>query len=97
LLKSGADINLKNQSGNTALATASGSGNKEIVELLLKSRANPNIKNGQGDTTLTLALQNGYEEIVEILLKSGADPNIISEKGRDKRMKKKVKIREEGC
>ena len=55
LLDRGADINLKNNDGETALMEASSSGHTEIVSLLLDRGADVNVKDNDGGTALVRA------------------------------------------
>ena len=57
LLKSGANVNAKNNSGNTELIMAVRSCNKDKVELLLNYSADPIICNNSGDSALIVALE----------------------------------------
>ena len=54
LVKSGADMNWKNTSGQTALHIAAAEGNLLAIKTLLKFDANPNIKNAHGQTALDI-------------------------------------------
>ena len=81
LLKAGANPNIKDSSGNTALIWVSINGHLNIVRLLLKAGANPNIKDSNGNTALTRASRHGHLDIVKLLLKAGADPNIQNNYG----------------
>ena len=91
LLNAGADPNIQDFHGNTALLLAAKHGHKEIVELLLNKGAKPNIKQftqymvtfrSQNDSTALMeAAQNGHKEIVELLLDAKADPNIQDQYG----------------
>ena len=82
LLRSGADVNSRDEYGGTALARASYRGNQDLVKLLL---AQPGIKldqtNVDGETALMMAAENGHAEIVDMLLKAGADVRIADEAG----------------
>ena len=51
-MKSGYNIDAKNQEGQTAVHLASIAGFDEILDLLLHDGANPNIKDGVGLTPL---------------------------------------------
>lgn len=81
LLDNGADVNAKNNDGNTALMLASKKGQTEIVSMLLAAGADVNAKVIYGNTALIVASGNGHKEIVAILLEKGADVNIKSDFG----------------
>ncbi|PWF94171.1 Ankyrin repeat protein [Spiroplasma poulsonii] len=57
LIENGAEINHKNQFGNTPLILASQNGHTEIVKLLIENGAKINHKNQFGNTPLILASQ----------------------------------------
>ena len=67
LLDSGANVNMKNYLGWTALMMASDYGYKEVVKLLIDNNADISKKNSAGKTALTLAKENRHNDIVEIL------------------------------
>jgi len=76
LLRSGADINVTDDAGTTALMAASSVvGCVQIVELLLARGANPNLIDKDGDTALDLARYYKNSEIIELLLKHNALEN----------------------
>uniref|UniRef100_A0A671NE87 Ankyrin repeat domain 50-like n=1 Tax=Sinocyclocheilus anshuiensis TaxID=1608454 RepID=A0A671NE87_9TELE len=87
LLNAGANLNLADGDGRTALSVAAlcvpsaagGRGHGEVVSLLLERGANPEHKDTDGMTPLLLASYEGHEEVVELLLEAGAD---VDEKGR---------------
>ena len=73
LLSFGANPNIQNRDGYTALHGATrGATNKIIVEMLLKSGANPNIQSTGGNTALQYI---SNPEIVEMLINAGANVN----------------------
>jgi len=55
LIERGADVNIKNSKGMTALMIASRGGRTEIVRMLIERGADVNIKNSNGKTALMLA------------------------------------------
>jgi len=67
LLSTGADPNAKDDSGQTPLHRAAGSGQAEHVSLLLKYGADPSVKDDIGDTPADLAKQHGYSEVADLL------------------------------
>ena len=83
LLEMGADPNIPDQDGNTALMPAVTGPNKiEIVNALLEAGADPNIPNEDGNTALMPAVTGPNKiEIVNALLEAGADPNIPDQDG----------------
>ena len=81
LLSLGADPNIQNNLGETALHQAADNSQAKLVKLLLKHKANPNIQqNGNyytdGNTPLHQSAFKGDEKIVSILVSHGADVNI---------------------
>lgn len=73
LLQYGADVNLVNKDGRTALFMASDKGHAAIVELLLKSGANPNYIDKWEKTALTLCVygrQNCHPDVVGVFLQN---------------------------
>jgi hypothetical protein len=81
LLDGGADPNIKNKDGSTALMIASQDGHLEVVKTLLDGGADPNQKR-KGITALMLASQFGHLEIVKTLLDRGVDLNIKTDSHR---------------
>ncbi|HXJ72932.1 MAG TPA: ankyrin repeat domain-containing protein, partial [Candidatus Dormibacteraeota bacterium] len=72
LLERGADVNLRDNAGNTALCLAAQLGDRQMAELLIERNANVNLEN-QKNTALLVAANNGFKSIVELLLAKGAD------------------------
>jgi len=71
-IKRGADVNIKNKKGQTALLIAveekETEVTKRIVEMLIKAGADVNAKRGWfGKTPLTIAIEKGNKEIAELL------------------------------
>jgi ankyrin repeat protein len=66
LLDKGANMDIIDNQGNTALSTATMCHNKEAVESLLKHGANRNIKSPEGKTPCELALSCGHVDLVEL-------------------------------
>ena len=87
-LERGADPNIRDEDGNTALMIALLHGsNIEVVRFLLDSGVDPNIRDNNGKTPLTIAiLYRGNIEIVRLLLERGADPNNRYNDGRTELM-----------
>ena len=82
LLAEGADVNVKDGIGFTALFGAARSGHIETVKLLLAKGADPNVKlPTSGTTALMYAALNGHNDIVVALLDKGADVNAKNKRG----------------
>ncbi len=69
LIKSGAEVNIKNIPGDTPLITAAKySKDPKIIELLLENKANIDTKNRQGFTALLTAAANNEEPKIALAL-----------------------------
>jgi len=79
-IKAGADPNIKNIAGNTALHIAI-TGNYSILQLI-QAGADVNIKNKMGMTPLVYAVRKGRLTAVSEFIKAGADLNSVDEMGR---------------
>ena len=71
LIAAGADVNAKNNNGETALMWASYKGHAEVVEALLAARADVNAKTDDGETALMLASDMGHADVVKLLRQAG--------------------------
>ena len=74
LLKSGADPNLRNKRGVTALMLAANNGHTGVIKMLLDGGANPHFEVG-GVSALSGAAAFGHVEAVRLLLDRGARDN----------------------
>ncbi|AKI79824.1 putative ankyrin repeat protein [Acanthamoeba polyphaga mimivirus] len=92
LLKNGANPNIQNHKGNTAIMYLFsiflheyGSLKYRIIKLLLQYGADPNIKNNDEISVLLIAStildSRDSKNIIKNLLKHGANPNIINNQG----------------
>lgn len=77
LLARGANVNLEDGGGNTALMLAVEAAWPEGVALLLQLRANVNAANRGGETPLMRAVQRRDAEMVRTLLAAKADPDQV--------------------
>lgn len=69
----GADINARDQHGQTALMNAARDGQASIVRLLVARGADLNHHAKYGLTALMLAVIRGHTEVVRVLVEAGAD------------------------
>lgn len=85
LIADHADINLKDDLGQSPIYLALSKQKEEIFNYLLEKGANVNIGGAKGNlknqTVLYLAVARGREDLVQKLLEKGADPNIADSEG----------------
>nr|MBX2886412.1 ankyrin repeat domain-containing protein [Granulosicoccus sp.] len=67
LIERGADVNVANINGDTALIDAAYFGRNENLELLLENGAKPEMKNKQGLTAMDVAKKNEHKSTVKLL------------------------------
>ncbi|XP_011409201.1 PREDICTED: ankyrin-1-like, partial [Amphimedon queenslandica] len=80
-LNEGANPNVRDTDGESAMHAASRKGHHKIVELLLKEKADPNTCSNNGITTLMLASFNNCYQVIKLLLKEKVNPNIQTKNG----------------
>ena len=91
LLSAGAEVNVRNHKGQTALHCAAKAGFADIVALLLAHRADINAQDAQAQTPLAAALRSTVKNkerlrtVVRQLIAAGADPTIKDARGRTPR------------
>ena len=81
-LNEGADVNKKDEQGQTPLHHAAYGGQKEVTEVLLERGAKVNAKDDEGWTPLHLASKNGHAPLVDLLLAKRGQVNSRDKKGR---------------
>ncbi len=69
----GANVDKKDEYGQTALMAASQAGQIEIVQALIANGANVDKKDDYGQTALMAASASGHKDVVQALLDKGAD------------------------
>ena len=81
-LRDGADPNVGDRDGVTALHYAAWHGDRpEAVKLLLEAKADPNVPDHGGATALHYAASHRSPELATRLLEAGADPNVRDKQG----------------
>lgn len=70
------DVDLKTDSGNTALSLAAHNGSDRALRMLIVAGADLETQNKRGDTPLILAVKSSHEKIAQALLDGGANPNL---------------------
>ncbi|MGO0305767.1 ankyrin repeat domain-containing protein [Endozoicomonas acroporae] len=81
LLGEGADPNIPDNDGSTALDHAVFNGRTNMVDDLLAHGANPDKVSKKGETPLHLAIKNSNSTCVDMLLAHGANPDIRNQSG----------------
>jgi len=81
LLEHGADIDARDNSGNTALMGVCFKGYKAIAKQLIDAGADVNAQNLNEATALTYACTFNRKEMAELLLQQDADPNLKDIRG----------------
>ena len=82
LVKSGADVNKIDKSGQTALFYALSNKHHECVHTLIKSGADVNKVDRDGKTASIIAAEYCDNKALMLLLEAGADVNQVDRKGR---------------
>ena len=68
----GADVNAKDDRGNTPLLEAARYGHEDICRVLIAAGADVKAKDKDGKTALMLAVQNNHDDVVRVLKQAGA-------------------------
>jgi Ankyrin repeats (3 copies) len=82
LIKSGIDINIRDNNGETALMGAICLGNIPLLKMLIKMGAKLDVRSYFGDTALHQAVYGDQHSMVCILMKAGANPHIRNNNNR---------------
>lgn len=85
LIGKGANVNLRDTRGETALVAASNLGYVEGVELLLLFGARVDESSNTGETPLITAVHNRNIALMRVLLQAGANPDRADNSGRSAR------------
>ena len=78
----GANLNIPNRDGETAVMVAIRRKNRSVLELLLGAKANLEVTNAEGKNALWLALQSDdkhddSDSIASLIIAAGADPSSL--------------------
>ena len=81
LLEFGADPNIRNSDGESALHAVRGPSSAEFAETLLRFGANPNLRDKRGATPLIAAVRTQNISLARVLLTAGSDPEAQDSNG----------------
>lgn len=81
LLEAETDVNVRDQTGGTALIAACYNGHTDVVRELLQYKANPDLQDEGGHTALIFSCDKGHLEICSSLVDAGAALNIQDNRG----------------
>lgn len=81
LIRSGADVNYRDNNGISPLLACAGTNAYNTAELLIKAGANVNLTDNSFCTPLMYAITNEHYEMFNLLLNSGCDLNLRDKKG----------------
>lgn len=82
LVESGANLNMRDEEGYTALTWAAQHGYADVTTYLVQHGANLNPLDTGGYTPLMWAVQEGHYDVVQVLLAHGANPGAHNWNGR---------------
>ncbi|XP_047482519.1 ankyrin repeat domain-containing protein 50-like [Penaeus chinensis] len=83
LIRSGANVDLQDNTGQAALHKASLYGFSSLVRTFIDAGAEVDLQDRVGRTALIWACRRGQNAVIKDLLEAGADPNIRDNTGRD--------------
>lgn len=75
LIDNGADVNMINSEGDSALSVSATNGRNDVVSLLIAKGSNVNSRDKVGRTPLLRAAAHGHEATTRLLLENGAHVN----------------------
>ncbi|MBT5483308.1 MAG: hypothetical protein HOH14_11690 [Gammaproteobacteria bacterium] len=81
LISAGADVNVSQPDGTTALMYAAYSGNADMAKALIDAGANPDASNIYGSSAILEAAIAGATDVLKVLLTGGADANWSNPEG----------------
>ncbi|MCY3621694.1 MAG: ankyrin repeat domain-containing protein [Gammaproteobacteria bacterium] len=91
LIEAGADVNVRNHKGQSALHCAARAGFADIVALLLEQGCEVDAQDREGETPLAAALRSTVKDkakvldVVRLIANAGADADLVDRRGRSPR------------
>ena len=68
LIRAGADVNAKNNAGDTALHLALRYGKSDVARFLIKKGADYNVANNRGEIPMEIAAAKGDETVLALMI-----------------------------
>nr|CAD7598310.1 unnamed protein product [Timema genevievae] len=81
LIKHGADLNVRDAEGMSALMLAAGEDHLDVVRSLTDHKVDLDLQNNTGNCALHLAAEKGHLGVVKCLVRAGCTINVINNKG----------------
>lgn len=81
LIKQGADVNIKDSNGYSALTHAVIKGHKDIAKILLENKANLRVTDVYGNNLLLIAASSCNSEMLQFLIDNGLELNSKNNEG----------------
>jgi ankyrin repeat protein len=91
LIAAGANVNARDNYGETALHNYADNNAKKFMEILIAAGADINARSNSGNTPLHVAASSSSIQAVEFLLTAGADCTVVNNAGRTPLQEAKVK------
>ncbi|GBM64012.1 Ankyrin-3 [Araneus ventricosus] len=79
-IQKGCNVDIRTESGLTALHLATLGGREEVINFLLANGSDINAEDQKGCTALKLAVSENNKKILELLIKKGANLNTVQER-----------------
>lgn len=83
LMANGADINFKDEDGQSPAIVATATAQEDLLKMLLELGADQNQRNNEGEIALFQAIGNNNPNITKILIDAGADLDASNNDGED--------------
>ncbi len=77
LVENGAQVDLQDKRGLSALMLASQNGHAGVVEMLLKNGCRENLQNINGESAITIASEKNHAAVVKVLKENEAQMSLL--------------------